>query len=259
MISVIVCSRKPPSWQEHIRNVAITIGCRHEYVRVDNTANALGICAAYNQGLTRAGGDVVVFVHEDVFFIEPGWGVRVQELFSRNPALGLAGVAGTQYLCADTPSWVAAGRPFIHGMVIHDMDGGNRSVLTVYSWERGEVETVAVDGLFMAIRASLFPSIGFDQTTFDGFHFYDLDICMQVRAQGYRVMVTDAVLLRHLSGGSYDHVWMEYARRFVGKYRQALPATCVDSVPVAGTAQRFESFDITDRIKGALACLGGCG
>ncbi len=74
MISIIVCSIKEPSWKDHERNVKATIGTDHEYLRIDNRENNYGICEAYNRGAAKSKGDILVFVHEDVFFLERGWG-----------------------------------------------------------------------------------------------------------------------------------------------------------------------------------------
>ena len=67
MISVIVCSRQAPEWDFHQRNVQKTVGCDNEYIRIDNRKGEMGICAAYNMGVQKAAGEILVFVHEDVF------------------------------------------------------------------------------------------------------------------------------------------------------------------------------------------------
>ena len=48
----------------------------------------------------------------------------------------MIGIAGTQYLLAEAPGRVAAGRPFIKGQVIHETDNGNAFELSVVSWEK---------------------------------------------------------------------------------------------------------------------------
>ena len=230
MISVIVCSRQPATWDLHERNVAKTIGCEYEYVRIDNSANRYGICAAYNKGVEQAKGDILVFVHEDVFFMEIGWGAVLEKKFAANQKLGLVGVAGTQYLCADHPAWIRVGQPYIRGRVVHEINGGEQFTLSVFSWDKTDAFVVAVDGLFFGVLASLFPAIRFDDVTFDKFHFYDLDICMQIR-RTHSLMVTWDILLKHMSGGNVDASWMEAGRRFLAKYKNELPASCIQGVP----------------------------
>ena len=245
MISVIVCSKNSPQWDRHERNVKKTIGSDYEYVRIDNTANPYGICAAYNEGVSRAKGEALVFVHEDVFFMEPGWGSVLEKKFKNDDSLGLIGVVGTQYLLDHTPAWLAAGQPFLRGRVIHEVDGGESYYLSVFSWDKSDAEVVAVDGLFFAIRKNLFRRIHFDDKTFDKFHFYDLDICMQIR-KTHKLIVTWDILTKHLSAGNCDAEWKESGMRFLAKYKNELPARCVDMVP-----------DVKDRILGMNYNLKG--
>jgi hypothetical protein len=54
---------------------------------------------------------------------------------------------------------------------------------------------VMVDGLFFAIRGSLLlDGLRFDDKTFDGFDFYDADICFQVLSRGYKVACIDTMV-----------------------------------------------------------------
>ena len=246
MISVIVCSRLDPSNDLHQRNISKTIGTQFEYIRIDNRHNTYNLCSAYNEGVKRSTGETVVFVHEDVFFMEGGWGLKLNNKFS-DLSIGLIGVAGTQYLFSETPGWVAAGRPFIKGQVIHETNNGNTYNLTVFSWENDDAEVVAVDGLFFAIRRSLFEIIEFDDQTFDGFHLYDLDICMQIH-RTHRLIVTKEILLKHLSGGSFNNLWQTYALRFLNKYKSELPASCASTIPDRSKRIPFENFDLKGKV-----------
>jgi hypothetical protein len=247
MISVIVCSRQPQQWDIHKRNVAKTIGVGYEYISIDNTANTYGICGAYNKGVQQAKGDIFVFVHEDVFFMEPNWGKTIEAKFSSTPRIGLVGVAGTQYLFADNPGWIRAGQPFIRGRVVHELDNGASYILSIFSWDKNDAEVVAVDGLFFAIRSSLFPGIRFDDATFDKFHFYDLDICMQVR-KTHACIVTWDILLKHLSGGKADSHWIEAGKRFLAKYKNELPAATVTGVPDLTNHKEAMHFDLRGKV-----------
>ena len=246
MVSVIVCSKQDPSWTLHERNVKKTAHSPVEYIRIDNRDGRYGICAAYNTGIQKARGDIVVFMHEDAFFMEAGWDDVLVKKIS-DPAIGLVGIAGTQYLFANPPGWVVAGRPFIRGKVIHETDGGDVFHLTVFSWDTTDSDVVAVDGLFFAVRQSLFGSVRFDDALFDRFHFYDLDICMQIR-KTHRIIVTPDIAIKHQSGGSFNEEWFTYAQRFVQKYRNELPAHCTTEVPDRSKRVPFESVDLKGRL-----------
>jgi glycosyltransferase involved in cell wall biosynthesis len=241
MLSLIVCSRMAAQSDLHQRNVAKTVDAAYEYVRVNNAAGQAGICRAYNLGLAQAAGDIFVFMHEDAYFLNPGWGPVLERKFAADPALGLVGVAGTQYLFREHPGWAVAGLPFLRGRVIHD-DGVHQN-LTVYCRDASDAEVVAADGLFLAIRAELFRRIRFDEVTFDRFHFYDIDMCMQVR-QTHKAIVTCDILLKHMSGGSFNAEWQGYAERFKLKHFERLPASCCVGVPDLNNRVGFEGFTL---------------
>jgi hypothetical protein len=242
-VSVIVCSAQDPTWKIHEKHVARTIGCPHEYVRIDNTKSNCGICEAYNLGVERATGNIFVFVHEDVFFVTPNWGRILQEKFTMDKSVGLVGVAGTSYLYSDNPRWNAAGRPFVFGRVIHSLKEENKCYLTVFSEEEGDVEVVGVDGLFFAVHSSLFNKVRFDSHAFDQFHFYDLDLCMQVR-ETHRLLVTHDILVKHCSLGSCEGEWEKYGKRFLEKHSDKLPVSTGDKTPDSQNTASFASFDL---------------
>lgn len=243
MISLITCSRNEPSWDLHQRNILKTAGTDDiQYIRIDNRDNRYSLCSAYNEGIKRAEGDILVFMHEDAFLAEGGWAEKLVKKF-KDQSIGLVGVAGTQYLFADNPAWVTAGRPFIKGQVIHELDKGAKYFLTVFDWQREDADVVAVDGLFFAIRKSLFDQIHFDDITFNGFHLYDMDICMQV-LKTHRLIVTTDILVKHFSGGSFDEIWKTYAFRFIQKYRSVLPVSCVSNIPDISRNVSFENIDL---------------
>lgn len=246
MISIITCSRQDLSWDIHQRNVKKTAGASVQYIRIDNRDNQYNLCSAYNEGIKKAQGEILVFMHEDTFFVEGGWADKLEKKFE-DQSLGLIGIAGTQYLFPNNPVWFAAGRPFIKGQVIHELDRGSRYFLTVFNWERGDSEVVAVDGLFFAVRKSIFDKIQFDEVTFDGFHFYDLDICMQIR-KAHRIIVTTDIMVKHQSGGAFDNTWKKYAVQFIEKYRTSLPAFCTNIVPDIKNIVPFENYDLKGKV-----------
>jgi glycosyltransferase involved in cell wall biosynthesis len=216
MISVIVCSKTDPDWLDHQRNIKGTIGTAYEYIRIDNRDNTYGLCSAYNEGVHRAKGDILVFVHEDVFFMEPGWGLVLEKKMVENSSIGLIGLAGTQYFFKDNRYWCAAGTPFTRGRVIQ-ITNDHKILLTIFSPAKDDAEVVTVDGLFIAIRGSLFSKIAFDADTFDGFHFYDHDISMQVRKYA-KCMVTWDILVKHVYLNDLDDAFYKYGLKFIEKY-----------------------------------------
>ncbi len=196
MISIIVCSRIGNISAEIKQNIAETIGCEFELTEIDNSDNRYSIFQAYNEGVGRSKGEILCFMHEDVLFRSQGWGTTIVKHFYDCEEIGLIGFAGTHFL-PDTPMyWYSS--PFISQ---HNLNNDQGIVEEHFheEWFNGEVliETVAVDGFCFFVRKALFDRIFFDDKTYNGFHMYDMDICMQVIEAGCKVCVCRSVLPEH--------------------------------------------------------------
>lgn len=227
MISVITCTTKYTAGSIQERNLAKTAGAEYEYIVIDGSSG-ISLAGAYNYGVSQARGDICVFIPDDVYFMKMNWGNILRSKFS-DPSVGMVGVAGTQYLFSDKYSITAAGRPFIKGRVVHHLENGDFFAV-VYSQENGDFDVVACEGVFMAIPTELFQYVAFDDASFDGPYFHDLDMSMQMR-RGRRVIVTTEIVVKRRSQMQFDKAWHYYGQIFLQKFATELPASCTDMVP----------------------------
>ncbi|MFW5960183.1 MAG: glycosyltransferase [Chitinivibrionales bacterium] len=246
MISVVVCSRYKQGLGTHQSHVMEASGVECSYIPVDNSENRFSITEAYNIGIEKAQGDIIVFMHEDVYFATPGWGRVLEDKFRNLDNPGIIGVAGSQCLLRDNPFWGACGRPFVKGKVIHQ-NWENDLFLTVFSEESGDFRVAGVDGLFFAVSAPALRGVRFDEENFDRFHFYDLDLCMQVNF-GYSIYVTDDILVKHFSKGAFDDTWREYGARFLRKYRDRLPFSVSEIEYRPEKREQFSGVDMITQV-----------
>jgi hypothetical protein len=230
MISIISYCRHPESNAVQKGNVAKTVGAGYEYLVIDGSRGPYRIAPAYNWAVTRAKGDLLVFLHDDCYFMNTNWGAPLVAKFAADPSLGVVGVAGTQYLFADKSSWTAAGRPFVKGRIVYHLQNGDFFGV-FFSNEKGDRDVVACDGCCMAVRAELFKSLRFDEQTFQGANFYDIDFCLQARNSGARLIVTNGMTVKKRSQPDFDDEWQKAGDLFLRKHAKALPASCVDTVP----------------------------
>lgn len=195
MISIIICSQKKDISQELKLNIATTIGREYELVDIDNSLNQYSIFSAYNEGVRRAKGDILCFMHEDVLFREDNWGEKINRHF-HDDSIGMIGFAGTHFMPSSPMYWYSS--PFISQRNLNN-DNGNVEEHSHEGWFEGRniIDVCACDGLCFFIRKSLFDQISFDDNTFSGFHLYDMDISMQVIKAGKRVCVCRDVLVEH--------------------------------------------------------------
>lgn len=239
MISIIVCSRDAELLNVFQENVRKTIGYAHEFIIIDNSNNAYNIFEAYNLGVKKSKGEVLCFAHEDILFYTNDWGTKLLDHFKNDNKLGLIGTVGSTALPAAPAPWWNRHKVNIH--YIHLLQkwqpGDNikrwsynepyKDTGLIYHKENDTSQNInqvtSVDGFFMAIPKLLFNHIKFDTDTFDGFHCYDLDICMQVNKANYKVAVAHNILIAHLSSGSVSNHWAEASIVFTTKWKNHLP------------------------------------
>ncbi len=155
-----------------------------------SAAKALnGVLDRYRHDATVVG---LVVLHEDCEITDEHFEASVRYWLNQHD-VGIVGAIG-----ADSPPglnwWDAAVK---HGAV--DETRGR----IAFDGRSGEVDVV--DGLLMVIgRAALDAGLRYDED-YDAFHGYDLDLCMQARAAGLRVVVAN-VGVNHRTKTGYGDV-----------------------------------------------------
>ncbi len=219
MISIIVCSRKPSLPDCLCKSIDSTIGEMFETICIDNSGNKLSIFEAYNQGVESAKGDILVFIHDDIVFKTLDWGQIVTK-YLENKQVGIIGVVGGHILDETSFSWTSSG--YYSGQVIQVTNG----IQTLFNHNEANLgnQTVSLDGMFLAMRRQLFDKqiLKWDSDTYSGFHFYDLDICLQAVLNGYQVQVVP-ILLEHHSPGAFNQSFYDNCITFHEKWDSKLP------------------------------------
>ncbi len=217
MISVVICSVKPELLEAVTRNIEATIGVPYQLIALDNRQANRGLCAVYNEGARRARHDLVCFMHEDVEFVEPDWGLRVINHFQDDDQLGAIGVAGARFKSRGPSGWMTAGRAETNCMHLHQRhrDGtDNLFHLRPTDDERPRQPVCTLDGVWICTRRRVALELPFNEAL-PPFHFYDIDFALRV-SRRYGVAVIYDVGLRHFSEGHFDAQWMRAALDYQG-------------------------------------------
>ena len=225
MISIIICSKKPDISQKLKNNIAVTIGIEYELVVIDNSQNKHSIFSAYNEGVRRSRYPYLCFMHEDVLYHTKKWGLKIIEHFERETT-GLIGIVGTHFMpkvpCGWYHSMMVSGG-CLQRQISNDANSNKEKRELKWMESKKTIDAVAVDGMWFCIRKELFGLIRFDDLNFNGFHCYDLDICLQIRQCGFEVEVISDILIEHFSYGSFDIEWIKATEIFFNKWQKALP------------------------------------
>jgi len=213
----VVCSTKQinQTYVDHVRK--FFSHPKNQYIFVENNGEK-SLTEVYNQGLKESKNDIVVFIHDDLEFETKNLTPKIIKLFNRNPEYGIIGLAGTDNLVSG--QWWND-KDSMQGQVGH-INGGKR-YMSKYSPSFGDElkEVVVIDGLFMMIHKERIKH-SFN-VEFDGFHFYDLPICLLNYMEGIKIGVTTKIKLYHLSIGEVDKKWRKGKLFFEALYEKFLP------------------------------------
>lgn len=190
---------------------------KNQYIFIENDGTK-SLTQVYNEGLDQSDNDIVVFIHDDLELETKNLTPKIIKLFDKNPEYGIIGLAGTDNLISG--QWWQD-RDSMQGQVGH-IHGGKKYISKYSnSFEDKIKEVVVIDGLFMMIHKKRIKK-NFD-TQFDGFHFYDLPICLLNHLEGVKVGITTKIKLYHKSIGEVDKKWAKSKLFFEALYEKHLP------------------------------------
>jgi hypothetical protein len=154
------------------------------------------IFEAYNEALEHFAAvgelEALVLLHQDTELLDSGFCSVVRETLS-DPAVALVGAIGAR----DVRS-LAWWEGTMAGRVID-----TRAPLD-YGFEHPQVDSV--DGLLMILSPWAVRNLRFDADTYTGFHAYDVDFGLTVRAAGRKTVVADLGVMHHtLDGDDPDY------------------------------------------------------
>lgn len=229
MISIIICSRTKTISSDLSQNIQNTIGCGYELIIIDNSENKYSIYEAYNIGIERSTNDYVCFIHDDILFHTEGWGNKVKDIFRDDLKIGLIGVAGSKIKTTMPSAWWDCLVSHIAIYIIQHSKIEGREIEKIefgFDGDIKDVEVVFIDGVFMAMRKD--KQIRFNNIM-TGFHNYDLNISIEYKKSGYKVVVTNRILLEHYSIGIIDKEWVISAFEMYNIYKKSLPLKVLSS------------------------------
>ncbi len=221
MISIIICSRNITLFDKLKESINNTVGVvEYEIIKLDNLTIKESITKVYNRGIDIAKYEFLLFVHEDVVFHTPNWGVVLANIFNQDSNIGLVGIAGSKYK-SRYPSafWhTKIDELFIH--ILQHYNSRKPQVQKLGFKENNLEQVVAIDGVFLALRKNT--NVKFNEEI-KGFHCYDLGISIDVIENKYEIVVTDQILIEHFSIGNTNLDFVKGVINFHRLYKNKLP------------------------------------
>ena len=228
MISIIVCSKDEDPFKCFSESVSQTIGVPYEIVRIDNNKNDYSICKAYNEGASKAKYDILCFSHEDIFHKTDNWGSITINYFHQLHNAGVIGILGSVYKAKALSGWLQRTYPNFEPNRCRLMQyfKYNTHLPPTYVYvnplNENYAEVISLDGLFLCMKMEIWKQYPFDEKLLQGFHGYDLDICLSVSTAKKNYVVFN-ILVEHLSEGKQDESWIKENLKVHQKHQHRLP------------------------------------
>jgi hypothetical protein len=170
--------------------------------------------------------EALVLLHQDTEIVDPRLCAKLREAFADPDVaiVGCAGAVGNRSIAWWEGSVTWSG--FMHRY--HEEGGGDIPALT---WDEEEVPSFAklgevdtIDGFLMALSPWAVRELRFDETL-GQLHGYDLDICLQARAAGKKVVTGDFRAIHHHSLDMIQGVdgWVEAHIKVAEKWDGRMP------------------------------------
>ena len=213
MIAFASCVGSAEKFREYAQP-GLRLACEDDSLVAEVTTET-SIFEAYNEVLEafaeRDDLEALVLLHEDVEIVDTSFLAKVRKRLGDDPdiavigVVGARGVKGLSWWEADTYGRCLETRGLVDfGGGFHDVD--------------------VVDGLLMVLSPWAVRNLRFDSESFSGFHGYDLDMCLQARAAGKRVVVDDLGVIHYTKGGYGDSdAFLRNDSALVRKWGLAVP------------------------------------
>lgn len=232
MIALIVARHNDQIFNDNLKKSIDKLSDKIKVFEVPNIEND-NMFKKYNRGIKHfrenqnfQDDDILVFVHEDAQLIDEYFTEKLEYIFQVRKDVGVVGFIGTQKF-EDKGGWWLVNendKDKLKGRIIQGYGNGKQSELFK---EVGYYEDiVSVDGFCFATTMKVAEELGFDENTYDGWHFYDVDFCFSALQKGYKIAVVD-ILTFHESEGPLTQDWFDSRIKFLNKWGKKIqfPAT----------------------------------
>lgn len=220
-IAIVICSRlTSEDNKDFIDHVKTTCGCECHFFYLINP-DGVALSKIYDDIMQpgKINDKIVVFIHDDVEFLKPGWGKEVIRLFNDNKDYGIIGVAGSAQFDENAAWWRYDKK---YGQILHRSNG--KSWLTAFSplLNKDLEEVCVIDGVFMAVHRDRITK-GFSPDL-EGFDFYDITFCLDNYLDGKtKIGVTTNIRMCHKSVGELKPGWYINRELINEKYKEYYP------------------------------------
>jgi glycosyltransferase involved in cell wall biosynthesis len=179
-----------------------------DYVMIENSNNSFSSAAdALNYGTTKAKGEVFVYLHQDIEFLNDNALETIYDfaIEHKNTFFGAAGVKRRNNKSDDIQ------------ILASFFAGADKSQ---YKNLDEPTDCFTLDECLIACHRDCMKDLSFDDEVCDGWHLYGADLCLQVGlVSDLNVMVIPMPYVWHKSNGNADKSYRDTQDRLAKKYK----------------------------------------
>lgn len=176
-IAFIICVNDELFFKECVRYIHSLAVPENMEVEILEIRDAVSMTAGYNEGMNISDAKYKIYMHQDVFLIYKYFIYDIVEMFRKYPDVGMIGMVGSERMPKNGIMWSEKRV----GLEKRE----TRWEEYRYQPEDGFWDVKCIDGLLMATQAD----VTWREDLFDGWDFYDIAQCCEVRKRGYRIIV----------------------------------------------------------------------
>ncbi|MGD0203959.1 MAG: glycosyltransferase [Candidatus Bathyarchaeia archaeon] len=238
MISIISVINNEQCAKEYLLRALNRQNAKYQSLLIDNTSGVYKNAAqAYNYAGSKANGDYLIFVHQDVFFLFRGWLKEIEDYLSTLSDVGVAGLAGMV-----KPRFLNEFELFSRYFLLNKIGNyrlwfslyGRGNLLQEIGGQPGPgriisepVPVQTVDELMLIVPAKVFETNKFDEKVCDNWHLYGVDFSLTVSKKGLKTYVLPSSAIHH-SGGKIDSFYVQTLKKLIEKHEmeKIINTTC---------------------------------
>lgn len=174
-IAFILCVNDEVYYQEclfYINRLRLPEGFEAEIFPV---RQADSIYQGYQQAMEQTDAEYKIYMHQDVFLINPDFLLEMVRLFERHPQAALTGVMGAGGISAD--------RRFYRSWDLGNVIGCNEKKAFLNDLNRAEAKARILDGMLLMTRVD----IPWRVDVLSGWDFYDISQSLEFGEAGYEI------------------------------------------------------------------------
>lgn len=222
-IAFIICTNHMQYYEEcvrYIQDLNVPEGYSTDILCIQE---ADSMTEGYNGGMQASDAKYKVYLHHDTFILNRDFISDILRIFTGDEKIGMLGVLGAEKLPTDANcylNWNIGNIVAYNGRSVLDTD------FYMQSRERKWIEVGAIDGLIMVTQYD----IPWREDIFDGWDFYDVSQSLEMKRQGYQVVVPyqETPWCYHDCGCSKLKKYDYYRKRAIQEYPEVFSAS-VDS------------------------------